>query len=358
MNKLFLKIAKYTATAFFILGTVGSLGNDDYVPAVIFLAGTLLLIPFTARKINKIVHKKWKYNITGAPKAFLLLAIVVLGFSTTKPTVKDDYIATEPPVQTNQVSIATPINEQQDNLSTVFPTNTQVPSTAPLLESPTPKAQTNAQPQTNVFEVTRVIDGDTIDVSINGKTERIRLIGVNTPETVDPRTGVQCFGKEASNKAKEILSNKSVRLEADPTQGDRDTYNRLLRYVIMESGINFNLQMIQEGYAFEYTYRIPYKYQNDFKAAERNARDNKIGLWADNTCQGTLKSTNTATSKPATNTQTTTSNTSSKGDKDCKDFKTQAEAQAYFNSKGGSVTNNIDRLDGNDKDGIVCESLP
>ena len=69
------------------------------------------------------------------------------------------------------------------------------------------------------FNVIKVIDGDTITVNINGKTTTLRLIGINTPETVDPRKPVECFGREASAKAHELLDGKRVRLEYDPSQG-------------------------------------------------------------------------------------------------------------------------------------------
>src|SRR5689334_10458762 len=78
-------------------------------------------------------------------------------------------------------------------------------------------------PTTN-WNVVKVVDGDTIDVSQGTTKYKIRIIGINTPETVDPRRPVQCFGKEASAKAKEILTNQSVRLESDPTQSDKDKY--------------------------------------------------------------------------------------------------------------------------------------
>ncbi len=128
-------------------------------------------------------------------------------------------------------------------------------------------------------KVVDIVDGDTIKVEINGEIKTIRLIGIDTPETVDPRKEVQCFGVEASNKTKEILSNKFVRLEADSTQENEDRYGRLLRYVFLQNGINFNLQLIQEGYAHEYTYKVPYKYQKEFKSTEENARKNQVGLW-------------------------------------------------------------------------------
>jgi micrococcal nuclease len=137
-----------------------------------------------------------------------------------------------------------------------------------------------------LYPVAKVVDGDTIDVLIDGKTERLRLIGMDTPETVDPRKPVQCFGKEASIKMAALVSGKSVTLEADPSQGERDKYGRLLRYVFLENGQNVNLTMIAEGYAHEYTYNLPYKYQADFKAAEAAAKASGKGLWSPNTCNG------------------------------------------------------------------------
>jgi len=137
----------------------------------------------------------------------------------------------------------------------------------------------------NIYSVVKVVDGDTIDVSIDSKTERLRLIGIDTPETVDPRKPVQCFGIEASNKAKDMLAGKKVSLEADNTQGERDKYDRLLRYVFLEDGTNFNEYMINEGYAHEYTYSLPYKYQADFKQAQKNAETSKKGLWGSGVCE-------------------------------------------------------------------------
>ena len=132
--------------------------------------------------------------------------------------------------------------------------------------------------------VAKVIDGDTIDVLMDGKKVRVRLIGLDTPEIVDPRKPVQCFAREASDKAKQILSGQSVRLETDESQDTYDKYGRLLAYVYLSDGTNFNEYMIAEGYGHEYTYRLPYKYQSEFKAAEKEAREAKKGLWADGVC--------------------------------------------------------------------------
>jgi micrococcal nuclease len=138
--------------------------------------------------------------------------------------------------------------------------------------------------------VVKVVDGDTIDVSINGQTERVRMIGINTPESVDPRRVIQCFGVEASSRAKKLLSNQTVGLEMDPTQGDTDQYGRLLRYVWFSDGRMFNLQMLAEGFANEFTFNIPYKYQKLFKTTARAADFAGVGLWSTNTCNGDFNS--------------------------------------------------------------------
>lgn len=157
----------------------------------------------------------------------------------------------------------------------------------PASDTPTPVlVVVSPTPGTSVAssEVIRVIDGDTVEVVVNGKKESIRLIGVDTPEVHDPRKPVQCFGKEAWDKAKELLHGKQVRLESDASQGDRDKYNRLLRYVFLEDGTFVNKALVSQGYAHEYTYRIPYTYQIEFQQAENDAREQKKGLWADGVC--------------------------------------------------------------------------
>lgn len=159
-------------------------------------------------------------------------------------------------------------------------------SASTTITSEEPKDEPRSAPNKTYYPVAKVVDGDTLDVVIDGKTERLRLIGIDTPEVVDPRKTVQCFGVEASNKAKSLLAGKRVSLEQDTSQGERDKYGRLLAYVFLEDGVNFNEYMIAEGYAHEYTYRIPYKYQVEFKAAQSRARDSQKGLWATSTCNG------------------------------------------------------------------------
>ena len=140
------------------------------------------------------------------------------------------------------------------------------------------------------YPVKKVIDGDTIEIIVDRKIIKIRLIGLDTPEIVDPRRPVMCFGKEASNEAKKILTGQSVRIETDPSQDLYDKYGRLLAYVyapanVTPEGILVNKYMISEGFGHEYTYDLPYKYQKEFRAAERTARENQKGLWAGGRCQ-------------------------------------------------------------------------
>jgi len=225
-------------------------------------------------------------------------------------------------------------------------------------------------PKQELHKVIKVIDGDTINVDLNGKTETIRMIGIDSPESVDPRKPVQCFAIEASNKAKEVLTGKNVSLEADPTQGERDKYNRLLRFVFLEDGTNFNKFMISEGYAHEYTYQSnPYTYQTEFKQAESSARENKKGLWADNACvtptsTPTIKIVLTTAPVPTKTTQVvqpTQSSTSTSGSggggsytcdcsKSCTAIFSCEEAYYQLNTCGCSAR------DG-DSDGVPCESL-
>ena len=135
--------------------------------------------------------------------------------------------------------------------------------------------------------VVKVQDGDTFVVDINGQQETVRMIGLDTPETKDPRKPVQCFGRAASNWTKDHLTGRRVKLESDPTQGERDRYDRLLAYVWRDDGLFINQTLIAEGYAHEYTYQSkPYKFQADFQAAERTARSESKGLWSVAACNG------------------------------------------------------------------------
>ncbi len=160
---------------------------------------------------------------------------------------------------------------------------TQVPTVLVSLDAPLEAESSNSTPD-GLSPVIRVIDGDTIIVEIEGVQEKVRLIGVETPEVVDTRKTVQCFGKEASEFTKNLLADARAHLESDMSQGDRDRYGRLLRYVFLADGTLLNKAIIAEGYGHEYTYRTPYRYQTEFKNAERSARESQKGLWVVGAC--------------------------------------------------------------------------
>src|SRR3990167_3697952 len=153
---------------------------------------------------------------------------------------------------------------------------------APLPPSPNVPSENNSVQETGddrqsfvgEFKVTRVVDGDTIEIEGG---ERVRHIGIDTPETVDPRKPVQCFGVEASNKNKELVSGKRVRLEKDVSETDK--YGRLLRYIYI--GDTFvNLELVKQGFAYSSTYPPDVKHQSQFTEAQRQAKEQNKGLWS------------------------------------------------------------------------------
>ncbi len=129
-----------------------------------------------------------------------------------------------------------------------------------------------------LYQVLSVEDGDTITVDMNGKEERVRFIGVDTPETKDPRKPVQCFGRAASSFTKELIGKSDVRLESDPLSSNRDRYDRLLRYIYLPDGRLVQAEIIGQGYGFAYT-SFPFTKSDEFKAFELTARAQNKGLW-------------------------------------------------------------------------------
>lgn len=126
--------------------------------------------------------------------------------------------------------------------------------------------------------VTRVIDGDTIELE-TGQT--VRYIGVDTPETVHPDKGVECFGREAAAANRGLVEGQRVTLEKDVSETDQ--YGRLLRYVYVGDEM-VNDYLVRNGFANASTWPPDIKYQGRFQAAEQYARDNQIGLWAPDAC--------------------------------------------------------------------------
>ena len=136
------------------------------------------------------------------------------------------------------------------------------------------------------YRITDVVDGDTDRVSIDGRSVKLRLMGINTPETKHPSMPVQCFGPNASARAEQLLTGRSVWIQYDASQHRRDVYGRDLVYVWLDAHTMFNEVMVRTGYAHEYTYDQPYRYQSQFRAAEPKAKAAGLGLWSRQTCAG------------------------------------------------------------------------
>jgi endonuclease YncB( thermonuclease family) len=154
-------------------------------------------------------------------------------------------------------------------------------------ESKTGKPEQSRKPA--LFKVLHIVDGDTITIEHDGKKETIRLLGINTPESVAPMRPKECYGKEASNFLKNILESTYIDIEYDIHRKTVDIYGRTLAYIILD-GKNINQKMIEEGYAFEYTYHKEiYTHQGDFRAAQKRAKERGLGLWSTTTCNGELR---------------------------------------------------------------------
>lgn len=241
------------------------------------------------------------------------------------------------------------------------------PAPTPTIEaqqSPNPNISIQATPipeDSNIALITNVIDGDTI-ATADG--QRIRYIGIDTPETVDPNRPIGCYGKEASNKNKELVLGKEVYLEKDVSETDK--YGRLLRYVWVGDKM-INKILVEEGFAQASSYPPDVKYQSEFTRLNNQARENKIGLWGE-TCE--VKATPVPTTKPLTikeptiapkpATSTSCFYACNGDDKDCSDFSSQSQAQQFFTCCGFSAANDPMRLDnaGEAGNGKACESLP
>ncbi|WP_309866907.1 thermonuclease family protein [Desmospora profundinema] len=133
-------------------------------------------------------------------------------------------------------------------------------------------------------KVVRVIDGDTIVARVKEKEERIRFIGVDTPETVHPEKGEEPFGKEASDFTKTHLpAGGTIFLEMDAEE--RDHYGRLLAYIWVEEEL-FNASLLQEGLATTLTIPPNVKYRDEFRALEQESREKEVGLWGEEEASG------------------------------------------------------------------------
>jgi micrococcal nuclease len=314
MNKW--KIFKYTVLALISL--------------ILFPIGPLIIGSF-------IIYKIIKSSLLKKNKLILAGLIIIVSFALTGKIVN---ALPTPPATSN--------TEVKSEKTEVSPEPTLEPTKAP---SPNPNIM--------YVKVTNVVDGDTFKIE-SGET--VRMIGIDTPETVHPSKPVQCYGKEASLKTQELIEGKEIKLEKDVSE--KDKYGRLLRYVYL-GDIFLNEYLVREGYAMSSSYPPDIKYQDKFVGAQKKAQEENKGLWSPSACPTTTpKPTVTpkpATPKPVTTTYytpvptTQTSGGTSGGSsvcncsKTCSQMSSCAEAQYQLNVCGCSARDA-------DDDGIACDS--
>lgn len=134
------------------------------------------------------------------------------------------------------------------------------------------------------YKVTNIIDWDTIDILYNWEEQRLRLIWIDTPENTTLRYWyIECYWEESKDYLNSLLNWKEISIEFDETQWILDNYWRMLVYVFLD-WVNINNKLIKDWYAFEYTYDKAYKYIDEFKTSQYYAKNNKLWLWSEQTC--------------------------------------------------------------------------
>ena len=164
----------------------------------------------------------------------------------------------------------------------------EAPADATIPDETIPDATIATTPRGEVREglvVDRVVDGDTVKVTLDGEQVSVRLIGINTPEAVKPGSPIECFGPESSDFAVDLLDGQSIVLEFDESQGYLDRYDRVLAYVwrVLPDGTLrlFNEEAVRGGFAYERQYSDgPYAWKDAFDDAQRDAQEAGAGLWS------------------------------------------------------------------------------
>jgi len=200
-------------------------------------------------------------------------------------------------------------------------------------QEPALASRTGPPPPGDRVRVSYVIDGDTIEVVEQGQAYRVRYIGVDTPERDEP------FYQEAADANRKLVDQQEVILVRDVSETDQ--YGRLLRYVFLQNGTFVKAELIAQGYGRVVTFPPDVAQIDLFTQLQREAQQNRRGLWAQSEMQSMPLGCNTCR----------------KNNYDCRDFDTQAAAQACYDACLTETGEDIHHLDGGG-DGIVCESLP
>jgi micrococcal nuclease len=198
-----------------------------------------------------------------------LLALVVAFLVLSCETDSDGVPGSPAPTASTRSEPTSSVEPISDSPTTASETSPGIPTIEPTVQVQAEEPVAGEQ-----VRVARIVDGDTVELGDGGT---VRLIGVDTPETVAPGQPVDCYGPEASAYTKQLLEGQTVFLEKDVSETDR--FGRLLRYVYLESGEMVNELLVLDGYARVSTFPPDVKYQERFLAAERQAREAGRGLW-------------------------------------------------------------------------------
>lgn len=231
--------------------------------------------------------------------ALLLATSLTLSFAYT-PTQKDLKLASSLPALAQMVKTKQP--DKFIQVATILAKVTKFPNTRNGWIMSELKKYFILDLAPVVKNVVVVVDGDTVKIN----WESIRMIWIDAPESNTSRYGyTECYGAEASQHLKDLLKDaKEVTLEKDSTQWDTDKYGRTLWYVFAD-GVDINKKMIEDGYAFEYTYSTKYKYQVEYKTESILADVQDKWMWASSTCNGDRKKGTKDEVKPTTTSETT-----------------------------------------------------
>lgn len=265
-------------------------------------------------------------------KGILIAIVVILFYATIFSIVTTETNSNNVNIQnllnsvtTENINLNNTTNQSIANTTNEIMPNEQTNNTTSTPSNNIGSSNTSSQAST-AYTVIRVVDGDTFKINYNGKEESVRLIGVDTPESVHPDAEKNTeFGKTASDFSKNYLEGKEVTLEFDVQE--RDKYGRLLAYVYL-NGIMYNKTLLEEGYAQVATYPPNVKYVDDFTAIQEEARNNKKGLWGYET---TLDFSTTSSSSSSNSNSSNTSENSAGNSENI-----EYNGQTVYKSKTGS----------------------
>ena len=345
-------LSQVFAILFILFGLMISLGA--FFSGLLLIIAGLLCLP----RIQAILEKKTKKTLPKGVIVGAVVVLVVISLVALPKTEEVNEISTDSTSESeSQKTITIPSLVEYDDDMDDSDENKEVEQEDVVVPSDhtvvSPDNLDINDPVGAEALVSEVVDGDTVKLSDGNK---VRILGIDTPETKDPRKPVQCFGEEASLKMTELVDDKKVTLLVDEGQGDKDKYGRLLRYIYI-GNTDIGAEMVRQGYAFAYT-KYPVSKMDGYVALEQEARENKAGLWAEDTCNGSTELVQDETTVPESEQETEsnpqpvllpTSDYSCNCSKTC-DSMSCDEAYYQLNTCGCS------RRDG-DKDGVPCESI-